>query len=76
LKILKIFSFLQECRVIEKPVVSYGPFVMTSDKEIKDAFADYRSTGFGGWSWERDDFVHPREKGRFAQYPDGKIEYR
>jgi len=49
---------------------------MTSDKEIKDAFADYRSTGFGGWSWERDDFVHPREKGRFAQYPDGKIEYR
>jgi len=49
---------------------------MTSDKEIKDAFADYRSTGFGGWPWERDDFVHPREKGRFAQYPDGKIEYR
>ena len=26
--------------------------------------------------WERDDFVHPREKGRFAQYPDGKIEYK
>nr|WP_278281659.1 pirin-like C-terminal cupin domain-containing protein [Clostridium puniceum] len=59
-----------------EPVISYGPFVMTSDKEIKDAFADYRSTGFGGWPWERDDFVHPRKKGRFAQYPDGKIEYR
>nr|WP_202117489.1 pirin family protein [Clostridium chromiireducens] len=67
---------LLEGEPIGEPVVSYGPFVMTTDKEIKDAFDDYRSTGFGGWPWERDDFVHPREKGRFAQYPNGKIEYR
>jgi redox-sensitive bicupin YhaK (pirin superfamily) len=67
---------LLEGEPIGEPVVSYGPFVMNSDKEIMDAFADYRSTGFGGWPWDRDDFVHPREKGRFAKYPDGKIEYR
>ncbi|NMF05699.1 pirin family protein [Clostridium beijerinckii] len=67
---------LLEGEPIGEPVVSYGPFVMTSDKEIMDAFADYKSTGFGGWPWERDDFVHPREKGRFAQYPDGTTEFR
>lgn len=67
---------LLEGEPIGEPVVSYGPFVMTSEKEISDTFADYRSTGFGGWPWVRDDFVHPREKGRFAKYPDGTIEQR
>lgn len=68
------YLLLLEGEPIGEPVVSYGPFVMTSEKEIQQAFADYRSTGFGGWPWNRDDFVHPREKGRFAQYPDGTIE--
>lgn len=71
---MESYILLLEGEPIGEPVVSYGPFVMNSEKEIRDAFADYRSTGFGGWPWERDDFVHPREKGRFAQYPDGKIE--
>ncbi len=31
---------------IDEPVVAYGPFVMTSDAEIRQAFADYRSGHF------------------------------
>ena len=73
---MESYILLLEGEPIGEPVVSYGPFVMNSEKEIRDAFADYRSTGFGGWPWDRDDFVHPRDKGRFAQYPDGKIEYK
>jgi quercetin 2,3-dioxygenase len=70
------YLLLLEGEPIGEPVVSYGPFVMTSQQEITEAFADYRSTGFGGWPWSREDFVHPREKGRFAQYPDGRVDHR
>ena len=65
---------LLEGEPIGEPVVSYGPFVMNTEKEIRDAFDDYNNTGFGGWPWGREDFVHPREKGRFAKYPDGTVE--
>jgi hypothetical protein len=35
---------------------------------------DYRRTQFGGWPWPSDEPVHPREEGRFAKRPDGKLE--
>jgi len=57
---------------IDEPVVKYGPFVMNTNKEIVEAFADYRATQFGGWPWSSADVVHPREQGRFAQMADGK----
>lgn len=57
---------------IDEPVVKYGPFVMNTNKEIVDAFADYRATQFGGWPWGSADVVHPRDEGRFAQMADGK----
>ncbi len=63
-------------RPIGEPVVSYGPFVMNSQAEIKQAFMDYQSTQFGGWPWKTDDPVHTREQGRFAKHADGKIEKR
>ena len=65
---------LLQGRPIAEPVVQYGPFVMNSREEIRQAFADYERTSFGGWPWKRDDPVHPREDGRFARHADGKVE--
>lgn len=67
---------LLEGEPIGEPVLSYGPFVMTTEQEIREAFEDYRKTGFGDWPWGPEDFVHPREKGRFAQYPNGTVEVK
>ena len=59
---------------IGEPVAQQGPFVMNTPAELQQAFADYRRTQFGQWPWPRSDFVHPRAKGRFAQYGDGTQE--
>jgi len=67
---------LLQGRPIDEPVVQYGPFVMNTETEIRQAFADYRETRFGGWPWSRPDQVHERGRGRFARYPDGSEETR
>ena len=60
-------------RPIGEQVAQYGPFVMNTEEEIQQAMQEYRSTQFGGWPWPHADNVHPREKGRFAKYPDGTL---
>ena len=67
---------LLQGRPINEPAVQYGPFVMNSEAEIQQAFADYRKTEFGGWPWPRPDQVHDRSQGRFAKYPDGTEEIK
>ena len=64
-----------QARPIGEPVAQYGPFVMNTQEEIHQAFADYRRTEFGGWPWASNDPVHPREAGRFAKHADGRIEH-
>jgi redox-sensitive bicupin YhaK (pirin superfamily) len=59
---------------IDEPVAQYGPFVMNTQQEIRQAIADYRATEFGGWPWNRTDPVHDRSAGRFARYADGHTE--
>jgi len=70
------YLLLLQGKPLQDRVVQHGPFVMNSEEEIRQAFADYRRTQFGGWPWERYDHVHPRQKGRFAKYADGREEIR
>ena len=65
---------LLQGRPIAEPVAQYGPFVMSTRAEIAQAFADYERTRFGGWPWPSEEPVHPRDEGRFARHPDGRVE--
>ena len=63
-----------EGRPIDEPVAKYGPFVMSTEEEIREAMRDYGKTQFGGWPWPVAEQVHDRDRGRFALYPDGVLE--
>jgi len=57
---------LLQGKPIGEPVVQHGPFVMNTREEIQKAFSDYQRTQFGGWPFDEDAVIYPREKGRFA----------
>jgi redox-sensitive bicupin YhaK (pirin superfamily) len=61
-------------RPLGEPVARQGPFVMNTAAEIEQAFLDHQRTGFGGWPWPEDGPAHDRDRGRFAQHVDGRIE--
>ena len=61
-------------RPIGEPVAQYGPFVMNTEQELRQAFEDYRRTQFGGWPWDDPAPVHGEEGGRFARHADGRTE--
>jgi redox-sensitive bicupin YhaK (pirin superfamily) len=68
-----VHLLLLQGRPIDEPVAQQGPFVMNTEGEIQKAMQEYRLTQFGGWPWPHPDNVHPKEKGRFAKYPDGEL---
>mmetsp|Transcript_68223 Transcript_68223/g.134821 ORF Transcript_68223/g.134821 Transcript_68223/m.134821 type:complete len:355 (-) Transcript_68223:162-1226(-) len=61
-------------RPIDEPVVQHGPFVMNDKAGIHQAFKDYQRDQFGGWPWPDDAPAHDINRGRFAQYADGRNE--
>ena len=61
-------------RPIGEPVAQYGPFVMNTEQELRQAFEDYRRTEFGGWPWPDTAPVHGNQEDRFARHADGRTE--
>lgn len=72
----EVHLLLLQGKPIGEPVVQQGPFVMNTQEEIYETIREYQRTQFGGWPWPKDEFVHPREKGRFAKHADGKEEVK
>ncbi|MCA9565589.1 MAG: pirin family protein, partial [Myxococcales bacterium] len=67
-------ALLLQGKPIGEPVVQQGPFVVNYPGEIRQTMLDYQQTGFGGWKWQSDGPVHPRDAGRFAIHADGNRE--
>jgi redox-sensitive bicupin YhaK (pirin superfamily) len=67
---------LLQGKPINEPVMQYGPFVMNSENEIRQAYADFQKTQFGGWPWPKRDHVHADAEGRFAKHADGRLEVK
>ena len=70
------FLLMLQGKPINEPVVQYGPFVMNSEDEIREAFQEYKRTQFGGWPWPKHEQAHDRNKERFAIYADGREEIK
>jgi hypothetical protein len=67
---------LLQGKPINETVIQYGPFVMNTKEEIRQAFEEYNKTGFGGWPWPKYEMVHQRDAGRFAIHSDGTKEQK
>jgi redox-sensitive bicupin YhaK (pirin superfamily) len=73
----------QECDLLEflvlqgkpigEPVAHQGPFVSNSREGLSQVIYNYQRTGFGGWPYDQDAVIFPREQSRFVKI-NGKIQ--
>ena len=72
MKVLEYRDQVTAARIAIRPAVAAdAPSIA---EVLRQAFADYQRTRFGGWPWQSDEPVHGRDEGRFARQPDGRIE--
>lgn len=57
---------------IGQKMSSFGPIVLSSDKEVRNALNDVRSTELTNWPFDVIDKAQPKDSGRFLEYKDGK----
>jgi quercetin 2,3-dioxygenase len=65
---------LLQGRPIGAPVAARGPFVMNTEQQLAEGYAEYRRTQFGGWPWPEGGPTHGGDPARFAKRPDGGTE--
>lgn len=70
----EVAALLLQGRPIGEPLVQHGPFVGGSREDLQRAFSEWHRTAFGGWPWKSPEPVFPRTEGRFARFPDGRVE--
>lgn len=66
---------LLEAEPIPERIIAHGPFVMSSEEEIRQAYVDYQNTRFGGWPFGDLEIYHSPDQVRYAKYSDGSVEY-
>ena len=66
--------WLLEGKPIGEKMSSFGPAVLRTDKEVREALQYIRKEEFNNWPWDLIDKFHPKGTERFIRFSDGREE--